>query len=64
MQLFTHLLSSYLQGMGDFFSALGKNWEVAPVGTPVLHTRPHIMQERRQLLFGIAGAYGYVSATD
>lgn len=22
MQLFTHLLSSYLQGMGDFFSAL------------------------------------------
>lgn len=25
MQLFTHLLSSYLQGMGDFFSALPKN---------------------------------------
>ena len=25
MQLFTHLLSSYLQGMGDFFSALP--WE-------------------------------------
>ena len=27
MQLFTHLLSSYLQGMGDFFSALprGRN---------------------------------------
>ena len=24
MQLFTHLLSSYLQGMGDFFSALPK----------------------------------------
>ena len=24
MQLFTHLLSSYLQGMGDFFSALNK----------------------------------------
>ena len=23
MQLFTHLLSSYLQGMEDFFSALG-----------------------------------------
>ena len=22
MQLFAHLLSSYLQGMGDFFSAL------------------------------------------
>ena len=22
MQLFTHLLSSYLQGMGNFFSAL------------------------------------------
>ena len=22
MQLFSHLLSSYLQGMGDFFSAL------------------------------------------
>ena len=29
MQLFTHLLSSYLQGMGDFFSALpwgGLGW--------------------------------------
>ena len=29
MQLFTHLLSSYLQGMGDFFSALPKE-EGAP----------------------------------
>ena len=29
MQLFTHLLSSYLQGMGDFFSALpGADGEV------------------------------------
>ena len=27
MQLFTHLLSSYLQGMGDFFSALPKGRE-------------------------------------
>lgn len=27
MQLFTHLLSSYLQGMGDFFSALGRGGE-------------------------------------
>ena len=26
MQLFTHLLSSYLQGMGDFFSALPWGW--------------------------------------
>ena len=34
MQLFTHLLSSYLQGMGDFFSALAKggrsNWSPSP----------------------------------
>ena len=28
MQLFTHLLSSYLQGMGDFFSALPKRREL------------------------------------
>lgn len=27
MQLFTHLLSSYLQGMGDFFSALPRGAE-------------------------------------
>ena len=26
MQLFTHLLSSYLQGTGDFFSALYTAW--------------------------------------
>ena len=26
MQLFTHLLSSYLQGMEDFFSALPWGW--------------------------------------
>lgn len=33
MQLFTHLLSSYLQGMGDFFSALpskGKECQLRP----------------------------------
>ena len=32
MQLFTHLLSSYLQGMGDFFSALAlpKGRELLP----------------------------------
>ena len=32
MQLFTHLLSSYLQGMGDFFSALpGEGWGGATI---------------------------------
>ena len=30
MQLFTHLLSSYLQGMGDFFSALPWGREFVP----------------------------------
>ena len=46
MQLFAHLLSSYLQGMGDFFSALPKGgssiqphktqqeWTPAPWGGP------------------------------
>ena len=33
MQLFTHLLSSYLQGMEDFFSALPKGRE--------FHIKPH-----------------------
>ena len=28
MQLFAHLLSSYLQGMGDFFSALPRGENV------------------------------------
>ena len=32
MQLFTHLLSSYLQGMGDFFSALPRGG--SPTGGP------------------------------
>ena len=33
MQLFTHLLSSYLQGMGDFFSALPREgWGGASEG--------------------------------
>ena len=39
MQLFTHLLSSYLQGKGDFFSALpwggmgrGRQWSSRPLG--------------------------------
>ena len=32
MQLFTHLLSSYLQGMGNFFSALqGRAGEGPPI---------------------------------
>ena len=33
MQLFTHLLSSYLQGMGDFFSALprGRSFNCWPI---------------------------------
>ena len=35
MQLFTHLLSSYLQGMGDFFSALKKK------GGIKVHTNIH-----------------------
>ena len=37
MQLFTHLLSSYLQGMGDFFSALplGKARMGLPSGNSV-----------------------------
>ena len=39
MQLFTHLLSSYLQGMGDFFSALpwggpGRGFRRAGEGPP------------------------------
>ena len=32
MQLFTHLLSSYLQGMGDFFSALNSGGVAAAYG--------------------------------
>ena len=32
MQLFTHLLSSYLQGMGDFFSALPREGWGGPPG--------------------------------
>ena len=35
MQLFAHLLSSYLQGMGDFFSALFWGVAVTPVGKRV-----------------------------
>ena len=35
MQLFAHLLSSYLQGMGDFFSALGRARE-----GPSMNSRP------------------------
>ena len=34
MQLFTHLLSSYLQGMGDFFSALHRQ----PMGQKLFAT--------------------------
>ena len=36
MQLFTHLLSSYLQGMGDFFSALPKGRSSIPTRLPVV----------------------------
>ena len=49
MQLFAHLLSSYLQGMGDFFSALtgqARRWVVADIREPALgnirnHTQTH-----------------------
>ena len=43
MQLFTHLLSSYLQGMGDFFSAL-------PRGRKKPKQRPHssLIQEKER----------------
>ena len=39
MQLFTHLLSSYLQGMGDFFSALprGRSSTTGPSKTLLPH---------------------------
>jgi len=45
MQLFTHLLSSYLQGIGDFFSALPKERgkpRKAPEGAsrPSSHPQP------------------------
>ena len=36
MQLFTHLLSSYLQGMGDFFSALPRGRSISKP-----HHKPH-----------------------
>ena len=39
MQLFTHLLSSYLQGMGDFFSAL-----------PRERSRPNTLKHSRKEL--------------
>jgi|GEM_PF-6526140 len=42
MQLFTHLLSSYLQGMGDFFSALLGKAGMGPVVLPFpIATIPH-----------------------
>ena len=36
MQLFTHLLSSYLQGMGDFFSALPRGGSSFPLSLRML----------------------------
>ena len=41
MQLFTHLLSSYLQGMGDFFSAL--LWGGLGRGLSTLGSCPHYL---------------------
>ena len=46
MQLFTHLLSSYLQGMGDFFSAL-------PWGRPGWGLRVDVVVGRWASLWGV-----------
>ena len=55
MQLFTHLLSSYLQGMGDFFSALGIQEERYKQHRKNLYRRLHHARRKK----AIWKAYAY-----
>ena len=45
MQLFAHLLSSYLQGMGDFFSALQRK-EKFLLAVDMVVTKSHKRKKR------------------
>ena len=47
MQLFTHLLSSYLQGIGDFFSALYGAVKVRHERTASGHIKTTILAKPR-----------------
>ena len=56
MQLFTHLLSSYLQGIGDFFSALaipkGREFLLAVFGEIAVYSPFHHLGSSGLMIVG------------